>query len=57
MRAISASELLNIWEQGLSKSSVERALMLLGTACPETSPEALAQLSIGQRDALLLMLR
>ncbi|MGK7911160.1 MAG: hypothetical protein AB4050_06695 [Synechococcus sp.] len=31
--------------------------MLLGTACPETSLEALAQLSIGQRDTLLLMLR
>ena len=57
MFILSASELLNIWEQGLSKSWGQRALMLLATACPETSPEALAKLSIGQRDELLLTLR
>jgi hypothetical protein len=36
---------------------VERALLLLGAACPEQTPEALAQLSIGRRDSLLLHLR
>ncbi len=36
---------------------VERALMLLAAASPPALPEALAQLSIGQRDARLLQLR
>jgi hypothetical protein len=36
---------------------VEQALSLLAAACPETSPEALAKLAIGERDARLLTLR
>jgi uncharacterized protein (UPF0212 family) len=57
MRSVSASELLGVWEQGLAQRPVQRALTLLTTACPETSPEELAKLSIGQRDARLLTLR
>ncbi len=57
MRALSASELLNAWEGGLGQPPVERALALLAAACPHTAPEALAKLSIGRRDALLLTLR
>jgi uncharacterized protein (UPF0212 family) len=57
MRSVSASELLGVWEQGLAQRPVRRALTLLTTACPETSPEELAKLSIGQRDARLLALR
>jgi hypothetical protein len=57
MRSVSASELLGVWEQGLAQRPVQRALTLLTTACPETSPEELAKLSIGQRDARLLALR
>lgn len=57
MRSLSASELLQVWEQGLSKSAVQRALGLLATACPQTPLEILAQLSIGQRDTCLLTLR
>lgn len=57
MHALSASELLDVWERGLAQSFVQRALTLLAAARPETEPEELAKLSIGQRDALLLMLR
>jgi hypothetical protein len=45
MRALSASELLEIWEHSLTLMPLWRAVVLL------------AQLSIGERDARLLMLR
>lgn len=57
MRVLSALELLGVWEQGLAQPPVQRALMLLAAACPEILPKQLAELSIGQRDALLLTLR
>lgn len=57
MQALSTSELLSIWEQGLAKSSVRLALMLLASACPECDPGSLARLSVGQRDSLLFTLR
>jgi hypothetical protein len=57
MREPSAPELLRIWERGRTLAPVQRALELLAAACPETPPEALAGLSIGQRDARLLRLR
>jgi hypothetical protein len=57
MNNISASELLNIWEQGRSQTLTRQALLLLAASCPEKSIDALAKLSIGNRDALLLTLR
>ena len=57
MRALSAPELLRIWEQGLAQSPVQRALLLLTGACQDTPWKTLAELSIGQRDSLLLTLR
>jgi hypothetical protein len=57
MHALSAAELLNVWERGLSQSQTERALTLLSAACPEAAPESLAKLSVGNRDALLMTLR
>jgi hypothetical protein len=56
MRALSASELLSVWELGLEQAPAERALALLATACG-VPPAALAGLPIGQRDAGLLTLR
>jgi hypothetical protein len=56
MRALSAGELLGVWERGLAQGLVERALTLLAAAC-DAPPDALASLTIGQRDACLLTLR
>jgi hypothetical protein len=49
--------LLDAWERGAGQAPAQRALTLLEAACPEATPEALAKLSIGQRDAHLLTLR
>lgn len=57
MRALSARELLEVWERGLAAPPVERALLLLAAACPDTPVEALARESVGGRDARLLRLR
>lgn len=57
MRALSALELLSVWDRGLAQSPIQRALALLAAACPETPVEALAQLPLGRRDADLLTLR
>jgi hypothetical protein len=57
MRALTAAELMSVWERGLGQPSHERALTLLTTACPESSRDELAALSIGERDARLLTLR
>ncbi|MFE4106949.1 T4 family baseplate hub assembly chaperone [Almyronema epifaneia] len=57
MRSLSAAELLTIWEQGSGQPNRHRALLLLAAACPQTSWQQLAQLSLGQRDAQLLSLR
>jgi len=52
-----AEVLLNAWESGLNQPPLQRALILLSAAEPGTSPEALATLSVGQRDRRLLQLR
>jgi len=57
MRSLAADELLAIWERGQSEPPYNRALLLLAAACPEESPDALAKISIGRRDARLLTLR
>jgi len=58
MRALSATELLRVWERGLNQLPLQRALTLLAAAAsPESSSDSLANLSIGQRDAQLLTLR
>ena len=57
MHILSPSQLLDVWERGFSESTSVRALQLLEVAFPETSRDALTQLPIGQRNALLLDLR
>jgi hypothetical protein len=57
MRALSAAELLAVWDRGLVQPLGQRALLLLTAAYPEVRPETLARLSIGQRNACLLTLR
>lgn len=57
MRSLSASELLTVWEQGLTQPWLQRGLSLLALACPERALDQLAQISIGERDRHLLRLR
>jgi hypothetical protein len=57
MQALSATEILTVWERGAGQTLPQRALGLLTAASPDTTPDALARLSIGQRDARLLTLR
>jgi hypothetical protein len=57
MNALSAWDLLQIWEQGRAQLPAERGLTLLAAACPDMPVDVLAELTIGQRDARLLALR
>ena len=57
MKPLDASELLQTWERGAVSSPAQAILGLLLTACPEIPPERLPQLTIGERDALLLTQR
>jgi hypothetical protein len=57
MHALSAAELLNVWERGLTQPPAQRALTLLGAACPEIPLESLTRLSVGDRDSRLTTLR
>jgi hypothetical protein len=55
--ALTAADLLNVWERGRSQTPVDRALSLLALTGVEGPIETLAQWSIGRRDAELLKLR
>ena len=57
MRALTAADLLRAWERAAHDAPVHQVLSLLATAYPDHEIGALAELSIGQRDALLLRLR
>ena len=57
MHALSATELLSVWESGHSQIPLQRALTMLAVACPEESADSIEQLTVGQRDARLLALR
>ena len=57
MRPLSAAQLLDAWEQGLSEPTYRRALPLLAAAFPDSSIDAVAELSVGERDRRLLILR
>jgi hypothetical protein len=57
MRALTAAELLTVWERGLNQTPLERALALVAAACPESEGQSIAAWPIGRRDACLLQLR
>lgn len=54
MQPLSSQDILQLWERGEDRHPVDRALLLLTVSCPERSREELAELSIGQRDKLLM---
>ncbi len=57
MRALSASELLYAWERAAGLPLAGRSLALLNVCAADASIDALARLTIGQRNARLLELR
>jgi len=57
MIALSASELLEVWESGIFEKPFQRALLMISAAFPEIASGDLLSLSMGQRDSLLLTLR
>lgn len=57
MRSLSDSDLLHLWEGGLSRHPLDRALLALGAAFPETPYERFAEWSLGRRNEALLDLR
>jgi hypothetical protein len=57
VKPLKAEELLSAWEQGLNQPLLQRALILLAAGYPEVKPDALVELTTGQRDRHLLQLR
>ncbi len=57
MHTLSAQEILRIWEIGSGQHPVDRALTILAAAFQQAPRDALACLSVGQRDSRLLDVR
>jgi hypothetical protein len=57
MRGLSDQLLIAVWDRGLDRHPVDRALLLLAQAFPDQEPSKLASLTVGQRNARLLELR
>jgi hypothetical protein len=57
MRSLTAADIVRIWDQGQAWHSIDRALLLLAYALPETPSEELLALSVGQRNTQLLRTR
>jgi hypothetical protein len=57
MRALAPSELLALWERTLVTPAGEQPLALAAMARPEAARDQLADLPLGERDALLMALR
>ncbi|MEZ4295083.1 MAG: hypothetical protein R3B70_08895 [Polyangiaceae bacterium] len=54
---LAASAVLTAWERGRSQGPTDRALTLLELSVPAATRDALSDLTVGRRDALLLELR
>lgn len=57
MRPPTVLELLTVWENSIDQTLLQKTLNLLSLACPEIDSDSVARLSIGERDARLLLLR
>lgn len=57
MPALSGSALLHVWEQGRNEGPQERALTILVGAKASRPGPPLSQLTVGERDSLLVALR
>ena len=57
MRSLSDFDLLHLWEGGLRRHPLDRALLALGAAFPETPYDRLAEWPLGLRNRALVELR
>jgi hypothetical protein len=57
MRSLSAADILDVWDRHEGLHPLLRAQALLGVAFPERDADALADLTVGERDARLFALR
>jgi len=57
MKTPNTAELLHLWECGIGQSAAIRGLLLMSAVVPTSDTDALARMSIGQRDVWLLNLR
>lgn len=56
MQQLTANDLFRAWESGSRRHPVDRAILLLFLACPDQSFDELWQLTIGDRNRILLSL-
>lgn len=57
MQVFTSAQLLDLWETARTQHPLDRALTILATAAPGSTRDALADLSLGERDSRLLQLR
>jgi hypothetical protein len=57
MQRLSESQLLDLWEKAYGKAPSERAVMLVGACQPDVPAKQLLQMTVGQREGILLRLR
>lgn len=57
MRTLSSADILQTWEESELLSQAEKSLCLLTRIYPDMNIQELAELTLGERDALLLKLR
>jgi hypothetical protein len=57
MRPLTATQLFDVWERGLSSTPAARALAILAASEPAADADELRRRSVGRRDAELLRLR
>lgn len=53
MRTLNETELLDLWESGCRRHPIDRALLILANAFPDTSYESLAGWPLGRRNQAL----
>lgn len=57
MLRLTPERLLSVWEDGARRHPIDRALLLLAIARPDTPPEQLADVPLGTRNAVLMALQ
>jgi hypothetical protein len=57
MRTVDDADLLALWEAGETRPAMDRGLLLLDAVSPDAGIDALARLTVGERDAALLTIR